>query len=66
MWHTCSPVFDESDDEPRMRVRITCAPELKVLGYLELGAHELQIEHTVIKVTPEETIFMCMLICFIS
>ncbi|KAG2598803.1 hypothetical protein PVAP13_5KG394200 [Panicum virgatum] len=49
MWHTCPPGFDESDDEPRMRVRIACAPELKVLGYLELGAHELQIEHTVIK-----------------
>ncbi|CAO2179362.1 unnamed protein product [Urochloa humidicola] len=50
MWHTHPPSqFDESDDEPRMRVRIACAPELKVLGYLELGAHELQIEHTVIK-----------------
>ncbi|RCV26042.1 hypothetical protein SETIT_5G213600v2 [Setaria italica] len=50
MWHTCPPSrFDESDDEPRMRVRIACAPELEVLGYLELGVHELQIEHTVIK-----------------
>ncbi|CAL4955611.1 unnamed protein product [Urochloa decumbens] len=49
MWHTHPPQFDESDDEPRMRVKIACAPELKVLGYLELGAHKLQIEHTVIK-----------------
>nr|CAB3477511.1 unnamed protein product [Digitaria exilis] len=50
MWRTRPPSgLDKSDDEPRMRVRITCAPELKVLGYLDLGAHQLQIEHTVIK-----------------
>jgi hypothetical protein len=69
MWHTCAPSgFDESDDESRMKVRIACAPELKVLGYLELGVHELQIEHTIIKVMPDDTIFMCMcmLICFVS
>ncbi|KAF8696788.1 hypothetical protein HU200_036425 [Digitaria exilis] len=54
MWRTRPPSgLDKSDDEPRMRVRITCAPELKVLGYLDLGAHQLQIEHTVIKVMPD-------------
>ncbi|KAF8670894.1 hypothetical protein HU200_050159 [Digitaria exilis] len=53
MWRTRPPSgLDKSDDEPRMRLRITCAPELKVLGYLDLGAHQLQIEHTVIKVMP--------------
>ncbi|CAL4948937.1 unnamed protein product [Urochloa decumbens] len=54
MWHTRPPSrFDESDDEPRMRVKIACAPELKVLGYLELGVHKLQIEHTIIKADTE-------------
>uniref|UniRef100_A0A0A8YJC2 F-box domain-containing protein n=1 Tax=Arundo donax TaxID=35708 RepID=A0A0A8YJC2_ARUDO len=50
MWRTCLPSgIDESDDEPRMGIRIACATKLKVLGYLELGVHKLQIGNTVIK-----------------
>lgn len=55
MWRTMPPSgLDDSDGNPHMRVRIAFAPELKVLGYLDLGAHQLQIESTVIKVMPDD------------
>ncbi|KAL6614990.1 hypothetical protein ACP70R_037260 [Stipagrostis hirtigluma subsp. patula] len=43
------------DDESLMAVRITCAPALKVFGYLDAGAHQLRIGDTIIKADTKAT-----------
>lgn len=40
----------DTDDELPVKIRLACAPELQVLGYLEPRAHQLQIGETIIKV----------------
>ncbi|CAO2179361.1 unnamed protein product [Urochloa humidicola] len=62
MWLTTTSCgFGNSDsdsdsdegEEPPMRVRIACAPKLKVLGYLDTRIHQLQIGNTIIKADTE-------------
>ncbi|XP_072150322.1 F-box/LRR-repeat protein 13 [Setaria viridis] len=64
MWLTTTPCVlgdSDSDDEPPIRVRIACAPELKVLGYLDTRIHQLQIGNTIIKVLCYDVIFSRMI-----
>ncbi|KAL6614994.1 hypothetical protein ACP70R_037264 [Stipagrostis hirtigluma subsp. patula] len=43
------------DDESLMVVRITCAPALKVFGYLDARGHQLRIGDTIIKADTKAT-----------
>jgi hypothetical protein len=48
-------------DGSLLEVKIAEGPSaLKVLGYLDLGVHKLQIGHTVIKVLNDDLTFMRM------